>query len=184
MKRQIPNILSALRIVMVGGFVGMFVTGQYLAALFVYLLAFATDILDGWLARTNGWITEVGKLLDPFADKLMTLTVLCCMVIGSRSRWLLAVLLLTLTKELLLMLGGILLLQSRRVVSADWAGKIAAGAYGCGIVLSLAGFSWPSLFRIGLDVLVAATVIAYGALFHYAVVFLGRKRAKTPIGSE
>lgn len=181
MKKQIPNILSALRIVMVGGFVGMFVTGQYYAALFIYLLAFVTDILDGWLARSNGWITNLGKLLDPLADKLMTVSVLCCMAAVSRSRILVAVLLLSLCKEGALILGGALLLHRAHVVYSDWAGKIAVGLYGVGIVLTLLGFSMAELFPAGTALLAAATGAAYGALIHYAVVFLCQNRRKTPV---
>lgn len=183
-RQQIPNILSALRIVMVGGFVGMFVTGQYLTALFVYLLAFFTDILDGWLARTHGWVTDLGKLLDPLADKLMTLCVLCCIAVKSGHRPMIVLLLLAAVKELLLFAGGILLLHRNRVVCADWAGKIAAGLYGAGIVLLLAGFSHTLLFSPGMKMLIAATAVSYAALVHYAAVFLTRKETKMPVPSD
>ena len=81
--KHIPNILSALRIVMVGVFAGLFMTGQYIAALSVYVLAFFTDVLDGRLARRHGWITNLGKLLDPLADKLMVVTALLCIYLGN-----------------------------------------------------------------------------------------------------
>ena len=181
MKRQIPNILSALRIVMIGGFVGMFVTGQYFAALFVYLLAFLTDILDGYLARSNGWITDVGKLLDPLADKLMTLTVLTCAAAADGSLLLGLVTVLSFLKELLLIVGGALLLRYQCVVSADWAGKIAVGLYGMGIVMTLIGFAQPAWRGYGIAVLVAATAAAYGAMLHYALVFFARKRGKSSV---
>ena len=49
--RYIPNILSVIRIAMVGVFVHLFMAGRHFAALLVYVLAFLTDVLDGYLAR-------------------------------------------------------------------------------------------------------------------------------------
>ena len=184
MKKQIPNILSALRIVMVGGFVGMFVTGQYLAALFVYVSAFLTDILDGWLARRNGWITDLGKLLDPLADKLMTLAALCCIAAGAGQTCLWIALFFAVLKESVMVLGSMLLLERRTVVSSDVFGKIATGLYGAGIVLSLTGFAAYRKPGIGMEMLLAATAASYLAMLHYALVFFGRNRAKKPVSSE
>ena len=76
--RHIPNILSALRILMVGVFIYFFTKAQYFACLITYITAFLTDLLDGFLARRNHWISNVGKVLDPLADKLMLLTALVC----------------------------------------------------------------------------------------------------------
>ena len=76
--RHIPNVLSALRILMVGVFIYFFVQEQYLACLITYITAFLTDLLDGYLARRNNWISDIGKVLDPLADKLMLLTALMC----------------------------------------------------------------------------------------------------------
>ena len=73
-KRQIPNILSAIRLLAVPVFVVVFFSDlphANLWALAIFVAAELTDILDGYLARRNGWITDVGKILDPLADKLM-----------------------------------------------------------------------------------------------------------------
>ena len=85
--KHIPNILSSLRIVLVGVFAWLFLSAfpdhmtRYWWAIGVYVLAFLTDVLDGFLARTFNWITPVGKLLDPFADKLMVVTALVVILI-------------------------------------------------------------------------------------------------------
>ena len=73
-KRQIPNILSAIRLLAVPVFVAVFfsdIANANIWALVIFVAAELTDILDGYLARRNGWITDVGKILDPLADKLM-----------------------------------------------------------------------------------------------------------------
>ena len=70
-KKQIPNMLSVFRLILIGVFIALFKNERYLLSFFVYIFAFGTDILDGWLARRNNWITNIGKVLDPLADKLM-----------------------------------------------------------------------------------------------------------------
>ena len=64
-------MLSVFRLILIGVFIALFKNERYLLSFFVYIFAFGTDILDGWLARRNNWITNVGKVLDPLADKLL-----------------------------------------------------------------------------------------------------------------
>ena len=74
--RHIPNVLSAIRLILVGVFIFLFARAKYLACLIVFLTAFFTDLLDGYLARRNNWISDLGKVLDPLADKLMVIAAL------------------------------------------------------------------------------------------------------------
>ena len=76
--KNIPNILSIIRICLVFVFVAFFLNDMIVAALVVFLVAGATDVVDGYLARKYNWITNLGKILDPVADKLMQCTVLVC----------------------------------------------------------------------------------------------------------
>ena len=76
--RHIPNVLSAIRLILVGVFIFLFARAKYLACLIVFLTAFFTDLLDGYLARRNNWISDLGKVLDPLADKLMVIAALSC----------------------------------------------------------------------------------------------------------
>lgn len=167
--RHIPNILSVLRIIMVGVFAYLFAIGRPLAALSVYVLAFLTDILDGYLARRNNWITNLGKLLDPFADKLLIVVALICIYLGKRQSAFLVLFILSAVKELLMVLGGAVMLRRNIVVYADWFGKIAAGMFGAGIILALLSFSFPQMSPWDFYVLTAATGLSYLALIHYAV---------------
>lgn len=80
--KNIPNILSIIRICLVFVFLALFFTDNVLLALIVFLVAGATDIIDGYLARKYNWVTALGKILDPVADKLMQCTVLICLLIG------------------------------------------------------------------------------------------------------
>lgn len=68
---NLPNQLSAARIVLsIACFIAI-VSGWYLAAFVLFLVAVATDWLDGQLARRFGQITQLGRILDPFADKVI-----------------------------------------------------------------------------------------------------------------
>lgn len=74
----VANTLTVLRIVVVPFFVWALVAAGdddvalRLLATALFVVAALTDRLDGWLARRNGQVTDLGKLLDPIADKLLT----------------------------------------------------------------------------------------------------------------
>lgn len=89
---NLPNALTLLRIFFVPMLVAVLVQGQMtvnlgiaritneMLALGIFLLAAATDLLDGYLARRWGQITTVGTLLDPIADKLLVSSALVSLV--------------------------------------------------------------------------------------------------------
>ncbi len=71
---NLPNKLTIARLLATPLFVVLLTvsfTGNYTAALIIFLLAMITDYFDGALARTRGQITDAGKLLDPLADKIL-----------------------------------------------------------------------------------------------------------------
>lgn len=74
MLKQIPNMLTLFRLLMIIPFIGYLSDHDYKPALYVYILAGMTDGLDGWLARRFNWQTPTGRLLDPIADKLLVAT--------------------------------------------------------------------------------------------------------------
>lgn len=69
--RDIPNIITVLRILLVVPIMVLLARGEYLTVLGLFGLAGFSDGLDGYLARHYGWRTPLGALLDPLADKLM-----------------------------------------------------------------------------------------------------------------
>lgn len=127
--KHIPNILSCIRLALVPVFAIIFFFGQgdhkYHLALLVFLLAGATDVVDGYLARRNNWVSDMGKILDPLADKLMQCTALVCLAVANLVEvWFVTPYIL---KELLLLSGGLMLLKKRKVVVvSNIAGKLAA----------------------------------------------------------
>jgi len=193
--KHIPNLLSSLRIVLVGVFAWLFLTAfpdhmsRYWWAIGVYALAYLTDVLDGFLARTFNWITPVGKLLDPFADKLMVVTALVVILIEkSRQGHLfgiyLALVILIAVKELLAMIGGMIMLKQRKVAYSDWYGKVATGLFGVGILLTLLSFVVAAIEPWNIAVLAAAVALAYVALAHYARTQMFKPRTDEPTDEE
>lgn len=134
--KHIPNLLSIIRILLVFVFVAVFFSGHIYSALFVFLLAGATDVVDGWLARRNNWITNIGKILDPFADKLMQCTVLVCLWVKDIIPiWFVIPFF---AKELFTLTIGLIVIKRRSVaVVSKWYGKLTVCLFYGTIVLSV-----------------------------------------------
>ena len=80
---NLPNKLSILRICLVPFFVAAYFLPYYWGAYIavgLFILAAATDFLDGYIARKYNMITDSGKLLDPIADKILICAALFCIV--------------------------------------------------------------------------------------------------------
>ena len=80
----VPNVLSLLRIALVPVFVLLFFAEIPCArqkAIMIFLLAGATDVLDGYIARKYHLISLAGRILDPLADKLMVVSALICLTV-------------------------------------------------------------------------------------------------------
>ncbi len=92
---NLPNFITLTRILLIPVFVVLFATptpDRSLSAAIVFIVAAVTDMLDGYLARRNGQVTTVGKLLDPIADKLLVLSALILLLNIDRVSALVAIL--------------------------------------------------------------------------------------------
>lgn len=75
-----PNKLTLFRVILVPVFMWALLSGFYLAAIIFFAIASLTDQLDGYLARRNNQVTTFGKLMDPLADKILTISALVCLL--------------------------------------------------------------------------------------------------------
>ena len=134
--KNIPNILSVIRIILVAVFVYTAFCVSDKVALIVFLVAGATDVVDGYLARRNNWITDLGKILDPVADKLMQCTVLVSLYIKDIIPiWFVIPFF---AKEITTLVTGFLVLRKRSVVVVSkWYGKLAVCLFYATVVLSV-----------------------------------------------
>jgi cardiolipin synthase len=103
--RHLPNLISALRIVLVVPLLATILLGRYEAALLIAAIAGISDGVDGWLARHFHWQSRLGSMLDPVADKLMLVG---CMVVlaylAEAPRWLVA---LVVVRDAVITLGAL-----------------------------------------------------------------------------
>lgn len=135
---NIPNVLTLIRLFLVPVYVVLFVKGQKNSALIVFLAACLTDLLDGQIARRLNQITDFGKLVDPFADKVMVLTVMFSMAIGNGNHiapvipW--AAVIILLLKEGVMIVGGLVMLKNGIVVYSSMIGKVAHCVFIGGLV--------------------------------------------------
>ena len=94
---------------------------NYIAA-FIFVVASATDFFDGYIARTFNQITVLGSILDPLADKMLTLAgFLGLMMLGSASPW---AVFLILTRELFITGLRVSAVSQGLNISASWLGKV------------------------------------------------------------
>ena len=73
--RHLPNIICVFRILLVWPVAAALAAHEYLTALALFMVAGASDGVDGYLAKRFNWTSELGKILDPVADKLLLVTV-------------------------------------------------------------------------------------------------------------
>ena len=90
--RDIPNVLSMLRMSLAVPSALLLLQEWYNAALLIFLVAGLSDALDGYLAKRFGWRSRLGSILDPLADKILLVTNYIVLGwLGSIPVWLVAV---------------------------------------------------------------------------------------------
>lgn len=125
----IPNALSVLRILLIPVFAYLFIQDHVIAAVIVMAVAAFTDLLDGKIARKLNQVTNLGKMLDPIADKLSQIAIVIILLVKYEGpiRYLLGFFI---VKELLMLVaGGILLSKGKRPVAAEIWGKLATTVF-------------------------------------------------------
>ncbi len=120
---NIPNILTICRFILIPFFFWAYKAENFLLAAILFFVAGVTDVLDGWIARRFNMTTDLGKIIDPLADKLMQM---CAVVLLAwefpQLLWLLAVLC---AKEVLQIIGGFKLIKDKKeIMPSKWYGKL------------------------------------------------------------
>jgi len=119
----ISNFLSFIRIFLVIPIFYYLVQDNRLLALIYILIAVITDILDGYFARKLNQITDLGKVLDPLADKFCTIGGLIALSLYQGFPWWITAIIIF--KDILIMLGSLFLISRRHmVISSNVPGKI------------------------------------------------------------
>ena len=120
---SIPNLLSFFRILLIPVMVTLYVKGRTIAALVVFGVSALSDIVDGQIARRCNMVTDLGKMLDPLADKLTQGAALVC--VARTHPQLFFLLGFMAMKELTqAYIGGRIVKQTGHVFHAKWFGKL------------------------------------------------------------
>jgi CDP-diacylglycerol--glycerol-3-phosphate 3-phosphatidyltransferase len=178
---NLPNLVTMGRVVLIP-FVLFFIDNfsplrSFIASL-LYLVAAAGDALDGYLARSRGQVSMLGKFLDPLADKLIVTAVLVYMVwLGRAAPWVVVVLI---ARDLAI--TGLRSIASAQglVIAASDSGKIKTAFQLIAIMMLLIYFRYPVLgtsitldyFRVGTWVLYISMVVSLFSGAQYMRDFL------------
>ncbi|MGN1012106.1 MAG: CDP-diacylglycerol--glycerol-3-phosphate 3-phosphatidyltransferase [Clostridia bacterium] len=123
MKLNLPNTITLIRIAMIPLimlFLLLPIPGKYLISAIIFVVAAATDGVDGHIARSRNLVTTLGKFLDPLADKLLILATLICLLALDKAGA--VAIILILTRELVI--------TGLRAIAADKGVVIAASYFG------------------------------------------------------
>lgn len=180
---NLPNLLTVTRILLIPVFVMLFVEpspDRSLAAAIVFVIAAATDLLDGYLARRTGQVTKLGRLLDPIADKLLVLSALILLVQVDRVTALVAILIIA--REVAVTGIRAIAAAEGLIMSAETTGKYKMALQVVAIVLLiLEGTIFSDLGNLhlaGIVTLYLSLVLGYISGGRYVVSFWRQVKLK------
>jgi cardiolipin synthase len=175
---SIPNILSFIRILLIPVIIVLYCTfNQHIIAAGVVVLSALTDVVDGFIARRYNMITDLGKFLDPLADKLTQAAMIIC--VATKNWWIVFLLVIMLVRELLLFIWGLLFFKKNDAVnSSRWYGKLST------VVVYLSMFVIFLLPTLGIEIIktlfsVCVVVVALSAVLYgnfYLTLFRKHKK--------
>ncbi len=141
---NLPNAITVARILLAPVFLWLLFAdageGGTLrwAATALFILAIATDGIDGYIARSRNIVTDLGKLLDPIADKVLTGAALVALSILDESPWWITIVILV--REIGITVHRMVVMSSH-VVAAAWMGKLKTVVQAVAISFALAPFA-------------------------------------------
>ena len=148
----VPNLLSFARILLIPAFVALLLNeGSELPGLLLLGFVVSTDWVDGVVARRTGQVSELGKLLDPIADRLAIAAALVTLVV--RDAFPLWAALLILVRDALVLVAGLFLLRRGGRIDVRFIGKVATFA----LMFAVPAVAWGT-FGLPLE----ATALALG----------------------
>jgi len=179
--KYIPNIISLIRILLVGVFAYVFLSfypQSIIPAAGVFILSGITDVADGIIARHFGWTTNLGKVIDPIADKLMQCTVLLCLSLKGVTSWWIFVFFMV--KEGMMAAGALLLFKKRHeVYGSKFFGKFATVFFYTVIAAIIVWGDKMGAFTV--EILCLSTALsAIAALVLYSLSYMKNKKQELP----
>lgn len=169
MKKQIPNILTLARFILIPIIIYFLYMDNYIMTFVFLTISSITDILDGFIARKFDLITNFGKLIDPLADKATQILILGTLFLkGIIPIWILGLIIL---KEIIMIAGASFLYGKELVVSSKWYGKLTTVLIYIAIVCSLIIYQFEIPFNFDQYIYYLAVVSTFFSLVMYIKAF-------------
>lgn len=178
---KLPNILCYIRIAMVPIFLYIYFTASgpqdYYMAASVVLISGITDFLDGQIARRCNMITDLGKIIDPVADKLMQFAMLVALTLKIKHMYVLVSYLVI--KEIIATVTSFVILKKykRRLNGAKWYGKVCTALL-YAVMLTLVAFPDIDLFVQSILLLICAGGLTLAFFMYMRLYIIMIKDAK------
>lgn len=178
----IPNLLSLFRLILIPVYMTIYLnsksTGDYLKAGFILAISCLTDMVDGKIARKFNMVSNVGKILDPLADKLTQFSLLLCLAIRHSILW--AVFVLFVIKELFQLIAGILSLERGFILKgALFSGKICTTVLFVSLVAMVVFYNMDTA-TVNIIAMVDGVFLMV-AFADYFITYLGKKSRFQPL---
>lgn len=179
---NLPNVLTLSRLGLIPVFVALSaLDGSPSVAIVtaaVFGVASLTDWLDGYMARRRQQITDLGKLLDPVADKILVLAALVVLVEADRAPgWIVIILL---AREFAVTALRAVAAIGGQVIPADNLGKLKMGVQTAAVLVLILEPALPEWSHpLGLALLVLATILALVSASQYALAYSRSLRPET-----
>ena len=173
----IPNLLSLFRILTIPFFIYFYMKDMVDVAIIVLVAGGLYDCVDGYIARKFNQITDLGKMLDPLADKLTQAAIAVC--IAFKYPIIAPVLIFFIVKELIMLIGAVVLLKKgARPVAANWYGKLGTLLFYLSVtvvvIMTLCSVPSPAFEIVSYILLgLTALIMAY-SLFKYFLIALSQ----------
>ena len=196
----VPNMITLFRIVAIPFM--MWTTldkstyiqvGNYVFPIIGLVILFAaatSDLFDGWIARKFNQGSQLGEIIDPFADKLMQCTAILSLVIIGYVHW--AFIVVLLAKEATMIVGGAFMAGDSKNIKANYMGKAASFVICVAVIMSYFHDFWAEkVVYLDWIILGIGLVLTYVAFFNYlkqAIVIikniLAKKKAARELNSD
>lgn len=181
----IPNILTYIRLIAIPFFVWMMAEYaadkdalKYLwAGIGIFVFAEITDVCDGYIARHFNQISDIGKILDPIADKVLQCIAMLMLCICGNLHWIFAVVIIV--KEIYMgVTSKYYMRASKRQVEqkSNKVGKAGAAIYFIGIALAFFAGLHEIVFYVDTAILAVGSILAIIAAVQYTVIYNGQLR--------
>lgn len=164
-RRDIPNVISLLRIALVIPIVYLLISREFSDALVLFFIAGISDALDGFLAKRYNWATRLGSILDPLADKL--LLVFSYLILGWLQYLPMWLVIVVMARDVIIIVGAIAYheLIGQYEMEPSWLSKLNTFfqiLLILSLVFSLGAYTLPNWWNENLIYVVAATTLISG----------------------